>query len=1128
MQKLHRSLIALGGLAVLAACGDDVSIQPPAQPENKVVAVTVSPATLNLKVGERATLGVNVETTGSAATTVTWTSSTPAVATVSATGEVVAVAPGNTTVRAASTADASKTGAAQVTVTAPAVRSVSVSPSALSLQVGQTATAVATVDRDAGVAGTVAWATNNAGVASVNATSGLITAVAQGTAVITATSTADNTKSAALAVTVVPVPPNLLNLSVAPNNANLGVGSTVQLVPSATTSGNPTVTYTYASSNTTVATVNATGLVTAVGNGTAVVTTTATTNTNSLSVATTINVASASVSISAITAGGLGTPVNIANVAGQIEVTMNIAAGNQTLDSVRVKLGSQPAASQGFTVNGAPNAPVTLSINTAAYAINADSSSTVRYLNGSTAVQAELFVRGASGPTASNTITIVLNNTDTFHMRWILPANSAISAGGLQWYGGPSTNTQVNAIAVMYSGNTVTSATIHLDDATIFGNDAPCGTVTDATAPFTGVFTCAGITNPNIQPAVVASLRADGNAGPANTWAFATGAPPVTPTSSGPRTANGQIMQQQSQIPVRIDVAGPATATFAWVAATTNDYWANVGFRWDTSTATKFSRARAADAGVGTAAASTDVYAYEDRAVSGTTWVTYTANTNNVPENPIDFTVNAYNARVTEKDLLGNATITCLGSVPCPTTSPFGQNFGVDVTAPEVSYLSATVGSGEPRILLPALDTLGNTKILSNQGNVANTIRADSGYFGIRYRDTRSGFGTTVGLEPQNIRITRLAPSGPSCIVGVGSSCGYALRLGAVDANDNTFRRDTASVYGSGINASGGSTGRVSLTYPTATNSDSAGYYTYETFVRDRAGNTSATISKTVAVDVATPLITGIGFPAILTGGSSVAFVPNATDELEVLDGALGLTYPAMAAVGAGTDTLYFPRSNFADYKAPFSGAPLSNVVGGLAPFGANGLTLPIGFLRGIDSVASADSLAPVANNVNYKPTAVHAQVFDIRAYTPSSVVYTTPPFASNFFSATILAGQVPAGSAITSMGPGGKWYVFGVGTTGSAIQARALTSTVITNAPFPQVAFFRLSGTGRWVYLGKVDAVPNVNPTIFDQGANRFWTYTSPTISPAVAAADRIRAVGMTTAGDGLATGTCVKGTNC
>jgi uncharacterized protein YjdB len=1111
-------LFAVGAVLGLAACGDDVSVTPPTPPlPAGIASVTVVPAAVTIAVGEKVILQASVATTqgtGTPATTVTWSTANAAIATVAASGEVTGVAAGTTTIIATSTADASKKGAAAVTVRAPQIQGVTVSPQSLSLQVGQTANAIATVSRDAGASGAVTWASNNAAVATVDNT-GKITAVAVGVAVISATSTADNTKSAALAVQVVAVPNNLTALSVAPTSANLGIGSSVQLVPSATTVGTPAVAYSYQTSNASVATVSGSGLVTAVGNGTAVITTTATTNTNSLSVATTINVASASVSISAITTGGLGTPVNIANVAGQIEVTMNISAGNQTLDSVRVRLGSKSAASQGFTVNGAPNAPVTLSINTAAYTINADSTSTVSFPNGSTVVQAELFVKGASGPTASNTITINLNNADTFHARWILPANQAVSTAGFLWYGGPNTSTTINVVPVMYSGNVITSATIHMDDASVFGNASLCGTaVTDATAPFTATFTCAGITNSTVQPGVAASLRADGNSGPASV--DATG-------NSSLRFANGAAMVQASQVPVRIDVLGPATATYEFITASTNDHWANASFRHDTSKAGVFSRARGADAGVGQAAASTDVYEYEDRAVSGTAWVGHTANTTNIPENPADFTVNAYNGRVTEKDLLGNVTTTYLGNT---TTSPGTENFGVDTSAPALEYLTAALDTA---IVLPALDTLQNTRILSNETGVANVFRADSARFGVRYRDTRSGFGTTVGLEPQFIRITRLAPSGTSCVVGVvvSSTCTYARRLGAIDATDNTYRRDTTQVYGSGINLSGGATGDL---YTPAAASDSAGYYTFETYIVDRAGNQSAPISKTVAVDVAQPLITGIGFPATLTGGASVAFVPNATDELEVLDGALGLKYPGMQAGALNTDTLYFPRSFFADYKAPFAGAPLSNVVGGLGAFGAAGLTLPINFLRGIDSVATADSLAPVALSAGYKPTGVVAQVFDIRAYTASGVTFTTPPFVSAFQGAAILAGQVPAGAVITSLGAGGKWYVFGVGTVtgGSTIQARAKTSTVITNVPFPQVAFYRLTAPGRWVYLGKVDAVAGTNPTIFDQGVDRFWTYTLSGVSPAVAAGNVIRAVGMTTAGDGLSTGSCVKGTNC
>ncbi|MGQ0649631.1 MAG: Ig-like domain-containing protein [Gemmatimonadaceae bacterium] len=214
MQKLSRSFIALGGLVALAACGDDVSVTPPTPLPTLVTSVTVSPATLNLRVGERATLGVSVATTSaSVATTVTWSSSTPAVATVSATGEVAAVAVGNTTVRATSTADASKSGAAQVTVSAVAnqVQSVTVAPSSATLAPGEKLQLAATVQADPGVARTVNWASSATAVATVTST-GEVTAVAAGTATITAASTAQPAVVGVAAITVRAPAPASVNI----------------------------------------------------------------------------------------------------------------------------------------------------------------------------------------------------------------------------------------------------------------------------------------------------------------------------------------------------------------------------------------------------------------------------------------------------------------------------------------------------------------------------------------------------------------------------------------------------------------------------------------------------------------------------------------------------------------------------------------------------------------------------------------------------------------------------------------------------------------------------------------------------------------------------------------------------
>jgi len=188
MQKFTRSLFAVGAVLGLAACGDDVSVTPPTPPlPAGIASVTVAPAAITIAINESVALTASVATTqgtGTPATTVAWTSATPTIATVNATGVVTGVAAGTTTIRATSTVDAGKVGAAAVTVRALAVQSVSVQPSSLSLVVGATATAAATVNRDAGASGAVTWASNNATVATVNAATGLITANAVGTAVI--------------------------------------------------------------------------------------------------------------------------------------------------------------------------------------------------------------------------------------------------------------------------------------------------------------------------------------------------------------------------------------------------------------------------------------------------------------------------------------------------------------------------------------------------------------------------------------------------------------------------------------------------------------------------------------------------------------------------------------------------------------------------------------------------------------------------------------------------------------------------------------------------------------------------------------------------------------------------------
>ena len=82
-----------------------------------------------------------------------------------------------------------------------AVLSVTVTPDTLSLDIGDSDTLSVVVEVDAGAAQTVNWSSSNTNIATVDE-NGEVTAVARGSATITATSTFDNTKSDDCVVTV--------------------------------------------------------------------------------------------------------------------------------------------------------------------------------------------------------------------------------------------------------------------------------------------------------------------------------------------------------------------------------------------------------------------------------------------------------------------------------------------------------------------------------------------------------------------------------------------------------------------------------------------------------------------------------------------------------------------------------------------------------------------------------------------------------------------------------------------------------------------------------------------------------------------------------------------------------------
>jgi alpha-tubulin suppressor-like RCC1 family protein len=227
--------------------------------ENPVATVDVTPAAPSIEVAESVQLTATAKNSRGTVVTghsVTWTSSDPTVATVDASGNVAGLEGGTATI----TAQVDNiTGTADITVTDP-VRAVAVSAPASSIEVTETVQLSVELQDNAGnvLSGrTVTWTSGDSAIATVN-TSGLVTAVAGGTATITAESEG---VSDDISITV-DNPPR--SLEVTPDPAAVDVGSTVQL--SATVrdmGGNALSGYSpsWSSDDTSVATVDSSGLV---------------------------------------------------------------------------------------------------------------------------------------------------------------------------------------------------------------------------------------------------------------------------------------------------------------------------------------------------------------------------------------------------------------------------------------------------------------------------------------------------------------------------------------------------------------------------------------------------------------------------------------------------------------------------------------------------------------------------------------------------------------------------------------------------------------------------------------------------------------------------------------------------
>ena len=308
---MKRALILLCVIfaGVLAGCGGgsggNVGPPPPPTLVSIVVATTTPSIAPTTTAQFTATGKFSDNSTQNLTTSVSWTSSSPAVATISNTsgtkGVATGVSGGATTITASS---GSVSGTGTLNVSSATLNSLTVTPTSPSIDVGTqqqfTATGNFSDGTEQDISNLATWSSSATNVAGVTSNSGLATGKNQGTTTITATF-GSASAHATLTVTLA----NLVSIGVKPEAATIAKQTTQQFTVTGTFSDGSTRNLTnqvtsWTSSATAVATVAPSGLVSGLTPGSATITA----NVGSVSDSTLLTVSNATLSSIAVAPSG--------------------------------------------------------------------------------------------------------------------------------------------------------------------------------------------------------------------------------------------------------------------------------------------------------------------------------------------------------------------------------------------------------------------------------------------------------------------------------------------------------------------------------------------------------------------------------------------------------------------------------------------------------------------------------------------------------------------------------------------------------------------------------------------------------------------------------------------------------
>ena len=265
-----------------------------------VEGITLNATEQTLTEGETFALTASVTPENATNKSLAWTSSDENVATVDANGLVTAVKEGTATITVKATDGSNTSASCTITVKAPVVlvEGITLNATEQTLTEGETFALTASITPENATNKSLAWTSSDESVATVDA-NGLVTAVKEGTATITAKATDGSNASASCTITVKSAVVLVEGITLNATEQTLAIGETFALTASVTPENATNKNLAWTSSDENVAIVDANGLVTAVKEGTATITVKATDGSN-VTAQCTINVSDSFIFVSNI------------------------------------------------------------------------------------------------------------------------------------------------------------------------------------------------------------------------------------------------------------------------------------------------------------------------------------------------------------------------------------------------------------------------------------------------------------------------------------------------------------------------------------------------------------------------------------------------------------------------------------------------------------------------------------------------------------------------------------------------------------------------------------------------------------------------------------------------------------